>query len=266
MDKNRAIPQGYMTVGQFAKKMNTTVRTLQYYATEGILLPSAESEGGRRLYTDKDIIKLHQIQSMKYLGFSLNDIKNRLIFLDTPADVSAMLTEHAAAVREKIKTLSDALHAIEALNEEVLQMQTVDFRKYAAIITNLQMKNEYYSLIKHFDHETLDVFRNRYDLDSATEVVKSVNRLLDKAIQYQANDVQPQSKEGQALAKELWEKMLEITRGDANLISQIAELAEVADADCSWKKKQDAANIFLEPAMEAYFTAIGYNPFPDESS
>lgn len=75
MEKHRAIPRGFMTVGELAKKMNTTVRTLQYYDREGLLSPSAESEGGRRLYTDKDIIRLHQIQSMKYLGFSLGDIK-----------------------------------------------------------------------------------------------------------------------------------------------------------------------------------------------
>ena len=61
MEKHRAIPKGYMTVGEVAKKMDVTVRTLQHYDREGLLRPSAVSEGGRRLYTDKDIIKLHQI-------------------------------------------------------------------------------------------------------------------------------------------------------------------------------------------------------------
>ena len=83
MEKHRAIPKGYMTVGEVAKKMDVTVRTLQHYDREGLLRPSAVSEGGRRLYTDKDIIKLHQILSFKHLGFSLDDIKNRLSPLDT---------------------------------------------------------------------------------------------------------------------------------------------------------------------------------------
>ena len=51
------------------KKMGVTVRTLQYYDKEGLLSPSAESEGGRRLYTDKDLITLHQIISLKSLLF-----------------------------------------------------------------------------------------------------------------------------------------------------------------------------------------------------
>ena len=71
MARYRAIPQGFMTVGQVAKKMGVTVRALQYYDKEGLLSPSAESEGGRRLYTDKDLVKLHQIISLKSLGFSL---------------------------------------------------------------------------------------------------------------------------------------------------------------------------------------------------
>ena len=105
MSKNRAIPKGYMTVGELAKKMGTTVRTLQYYDKEGLLSPSSESEGGRRLYTDKDMVKLHQILTLKSLGFSLDDIKNRLISLESPEAIAGVLTEQAAAIREKIRRL-----------------------------------------------------------------------------------------------------------------------------------------------------------------
>ena len=59
MKEERAIPEGYMTVGQLAEKMGTTVRALQYYHTKGLLLPSAESSGGRRLYTHRDICLLY---------------------------------------------------------------------------------------------------------------------------------------------------------------------------------------------------------------
>ena len=107
MNKNRAIPKGYMTVGELAKKMGTTVRTLQYYDNEGLLSPSSESEGGRRLYTDKDMVKLHQILSLKSLGFSLDDIKNRLVSLESPEAIADVLTEQAAAIRGKINSLKE---------------------------------------------------------------------------------------------------------------------------------------------------------------
>ena len=121
MAKYRAIPQGFMTVGEVAKKMGVTVRTLQYYDKEGLLSPSAESEGGRRLYTDKDLITLHQIISLKSLGFSLDDIKQRLISLETPADVANALTAQADNIRQKIEQLQASLSAIEQLKAEVLQ-------------------------------------------------------------------------------------------------------------------------------------------------
>jgi len=57
MSKHRAIPYGYMTVGDVAKKMNVTVRTMQYYDKLGLLPPATESDGGLRLYTHKWAMK-----------------------------------------------------------------------------------------------------------------------------------------------------------------------------------------------------------------
>lgn len=103
---------------------------------------------------------------MKHLGFSLDDIKNRLVSLDTPEQVANALEEQADALRKKIESLREALRQTEALREEVLKMQSVDFKKYADIIVNLQMKNDFYWLIKHFDDKTLDHIRSRFDKDS----------------------------------------------------------------------------------------------------
>ncbi|MFQ9440496.1 MAG: MerR family transcriptional regulator [Acutalibacteraceae bacterium] len=203
MKKNKAIPQGYMTVGEVAKKMNVSVRTLQYYDKEGLFTPSAESEGGRRLYTDKDMIQLHQILSLKHLGFSLGDIKNRLISLDTPDEVARVLSEQAAVVRDKIECLSQSLKELEALKEEVLQMQSVNFKKYADIIVNLQMKNDFYWLIKHFDDTMLDHIRNRFDKESGLTFIKHFTKLQDKVLQYQKEQVPPEREKGQQITKRI---------------------------------------------------------------
>ena len=98
-----------MTVGEVAKKMKVTVRTLQHYDKEGLLAPSAFSEGGRRLYTDKDLVRLHQILALKQLGFSLEAIKSKLSPLDTPDEVAEALEQQASAIREKISDLTESL-------------------------------------------------------------------------------------------------------------------------------------------------------------
>ena len=263
MDKHKAIPQGYMTVGEIAKKMDVTVRTLQHYDREGLLSPSVMSEGGRRLYTDKDIVKLHQILSFKHLGFSLDDIKNRLIPLDTPAEIADVLMEQAAAVRQKIENLSESLRELEVLREEVLQMQSVDFKKYADIIVNLQMKNDFYWLIKHFDDRTLDHIRSHFDKDSGKEFINTFMQFQDEAIRLQNTGVPADSNEGQDFAKAYWNMITDFTGGDMSMISRLIELRQFQNTNHKWKEHQDIANGYIEQALGFYFSNLGVDPFQE---
>ncbi|MEG2788835.1 MAG: MerR family transcriptional regulator [Romboutsia sp.] len=95
--------------------MDVTVRTLQYYDKEGLLNPSSKSEGGRRLYTKKDIVKLPQILSLKYLGFSLDEIKGKLFSLDNPVEVCKILEQQSEIIKNQIEKLTSALSATKAL-------------------------------------------------------------------------------------------------------------------------------------------------------
>ena len=263
MAKLRAIPEGYMTVGKAAKKMGVTVRTLQYYDREGLLHPSAESDGGRRLYTDKDLVLLHQIISMKSLGFSLTDIKERLISLKTPDDVANALTEQADAIRINIKQLKDSLAAIEQLKTEVLQMQTVNFKKYADIIVNLQMKNESYSLIKRFDDDTLDRIRSRFDKKSGVDFMDRFNRLSDEIILLQKEKVPAESEKCQQVVQEYWSLIMEFTNGDMTMLPKLMEVGNIDTATNAWEEKQKIVNDYLEPALQVYFSRLGTNPFEE---
>ncbi len=263
MEKYRAIPEGYMTVGEVAKKMNVTVRTLQHYDKEGLLSPSAVSEGGRRLYTDKDLVKLHQILSLKHLGFSLSDIRNRLIPLDTPAEVAEILAEQAGLVRQKIESLSESLRELEMLREEVLQMQSVDFKKYADIIVNLQMKNDFYWLIKHFDNDTLDHIRRRFDQESGKVFMKRFLQLQDEAVRLREAGIPADSREGQQFAQEYWAMIMEFTGGDMSLLPRLMEFGQLIEASPKWEEKQKLAGSYAEQALDAYFTRLGTDPFQE---
>lgn len=263
MAKYRAIPQGFMTVGDAAKKMGVTVRTLQYYDKEGLLSPSAESEGGRRLYTDKDLVTLHQIISLKSLGFSLDDIKQRLISLETPADVANTLTEQADDIRQKIEQLKASLTAIEQLKAEVLQMQTVNFKKYADIIVNLQMKNDFYYLIKRFDDGTLDHIRSQFDKESGLDFMDRFNRLSDEIVQLQKEKVPPESEKSQQVVKEYWDLIMEFTNGDMSMLPKLMEVGNIDTATNAWEERQKIVNEYLEPALQVYFSRLGTNPFEE---
>jgi len=67
-----------LKIGVVAKRTGLTVRTLHHYDQIGLLKPSDETESGHRLYTDSDIARLHQIVTLKQLGFTLEEIKDMM--------------------------------------------------------------------------------------------------------------------------------------------------------------------------------------------
>ncbi len=257
MELHKAIPDGFMTVGELAGKMGVTVRALQHYDKNGLLHPSAISEGGRRLYTDQDMIRLHQILSLKHLGFSLHDIQARLTPLDTPEEVAALLSEQAESIRAQLRCLTDSLRDIEALRDEVLQMQTVDFKKYADIIVNLQMGNEYYWLIKYFDDDMLDHIRARFDQKSGIAFMQRFLALQNKAIALHRAGTAPDGDEGQAFAAEYWSMVTEFTGGDPTVLARLTALGQAEGPDPAWQENQALANAFVAPALDAYFARLG---------
>lgn len=258
MAKYRAIPQGYMTVGEVAKKMGVTVRALQYYDREGLFCPSCVSEGGRRLYSDKDIVILHQILTLKSLGFSFAEMKNRLTVIDTPEKAVAALTEQSKTIQSQINSLTQSLQAIEVLKSEVIQMQTVDFKKYADIIINLQMGNRYYGLIKHFDDDMLDYCHKRFDKESGPAFINKFNAVSEKVEHAIKNGVAPDSEQGQSIAKEFWQLITEFTNGDMSMLPRLMNLGNAQTND---SETQIELNSFIEPALDVYFKNSGINPF-----
>jgi DNA-binding transcriptional MerR regulator len=263
MEKHRAIPKGHMTVGEVAKKMGTTVRTLQYYDKEGLLSPSAESEGGFRLYTDRDMVKLHQILSMKYVGFSLGDIKNRLTSIETPADMADVLTKHAESISNKMKTLSESLKAIDALKAEVIQMQTVDFGKYAAIIASLQMKNKHYQFVKYMSEELIEHSYgfNDSDKEKSSAFIDKFNRIINIAVQFQKDGISPESEECLALAKSWWDMTMEFTGGDMSLLPKLKDYFDNIESGSKNSVSEEnlvTASNYISPALGIYLESLGY--------
>jgi len=63
---------------EFAKLAGVTVRTLHHYDRIGLLKPSGYTDAGYRLYRQEDLIRLQQIVTLKFIGFSLPQIKNLL--------------------------------------------------------------------------------------------------------------------------------------------------------------------------------------------
>ena len=66
---------GLMTVGVFARRAGVSVRTVQYYDLKGLLSPTTKDGNNLRLYSEEDLGCLYRILTLKYLGYSLAEIK-----------------------------------------------------------------------------------------------------------------------------------------------------------------------------------------------
>lgn len=67
------------TVGQLASRCGVAVKTVQFYADEGLLRArGGATDAGYRLFTDADAADLRMIRSLRALGFSLEAIRGML--------------------------------------------------------------------------------------------------------------------------------------------------------------------------------------------
>ena len=59
-----------------------------------------------------------------------------------------------------------------------------------------------------------------------------------KLLQYQKEQVPPDSEKGQQIAKEFWGMIMEFTDGDMSMLPQFMDVGTVEDPNGQWQKKQ----------------------------
>ena len=72
-------------IGEAAERSGSRIRTIRHYEEVGLILPSARSGGGFRLYTEPDLARLRVVKDMKPLGFTLEEMREVLNVIDAPA-------------------------------------------------------------------------------------------------------------------------------------------------------------------------------------
>lgn len=68
----------HMQIGEVAARTELSLRTIRHYEETGLVVPSARSQGGFRLYTENDVARLMVIRRMKPLGFTLDQMRDLL--------------------------------------------------------------------------------------------------------------------------------------------------------------------------------------------
>jgi DNA-binding transcriptional MerR regulator len=94
----------HMQIGEVAERTELSLRTIRYYEEVGLVVPSARSQGGFRLYTEPDIERLNLVKRMKPLGFQLEEMRDLLAVLDPAPDAAPLTGDQRANLRQYCET------------------------------------------------------------------------------------------------------------------------------------------------------------------
>ncbi len=155
---------GYYTSGVFARKARVTVRTLRFYDKQGLLKPSKVNEKGYRLYTDEDFGRLQKILSLKYLGFSLEEIMTMTLD-DDSTDMAHSLKLQRELIQKQIRHLQMMERTLADTSDMVERSGQVDWN---SILNLIHLTN--------MEHAVADQYKTAVNLNVRIELHRRFSR------------------------------------------------------------------------------------------
>lgn len=215
--------------GELARMTSVSVRTLRFYDKVGLLSPSVRTPSGYRLYSETDLVRLQQILALKYLGFSLEEIK---AFLGaSPRSLREALAQQGAMLRERRAHLDTIIKAIDRLLEE----DRCEWESLVEVIQAMQMSQNKEWPKKYFTDEQLRAMqelskksyseealqrlqaRGSWTEEDQRRIDERYNALYAGVRRLVAEGGDPGSDEAQALARESIALIEEFTGGDPEI-------------------------------------------------
>lgn len=130
------------TTGEIAKLCGVTVRTVQYYDTRGLLVPSELSEGGRRLYSEDDLKRMKIICFLRELGLPIDSISQLLSEADSGNVISLLLDQQEKELREKIDESQAQMAKLEELKRELRGVKHISVESIGDIAYIMENKKK----------------------------------------------------------------------------------------------------------------------------
>ncbi len=130
------------TTGELAKLCGVSVRTVQYYDTRNLLVPSELTEGGRRLYNDDDLKRMKIICFLREAGLPINSISALLQEENPESIISVLLKEQEQALREEVEERQKQLSIIETIKKEMKEIESFSVESIGDIAHLMKNKHK----------------------------------------------------------------------------------------------------------------------------
>lgn len=237
----------------FATEAGVSVRTLHLYDRLGLLRPAAVSESGYRLYGDAELEHLEHILALRFVGFSLDQIKKLLAGSDLPL-AAALRMQREVIARQK-RRLESALTVIEEAQRALAAGASADrwdiLRTVMEVFkmqSDWKWTQEYYS---EAAREKIDEHQRSVPAEVVEQGQRDWAALIAEVEAAVAHGVEPSSADARVLAQRWRGLVAQFTQGDAE-VSQ--GLNRMWSDTTHWPKDfkrpwSDAADAFIKQAM-----------------
>lgn len=215
-------------VGELAARTGLTVRTLHHYDAIGLLSPSGRTGSahgsGHRLYTAADLARLQQIQSLKQLGFGLEEVREYLSRADY--DPRRVVRLHLARVRGQADELRKLADRLAALADALDKAEAVSADDFLNTVREITMVGQYYTPEQL---EQIAARKEQVGQERIEEVQNEWPRLF-AAVQAEMDaGTPPADPKAQGLARRWFALVSEFTGGDPGLFKSLRTMYQTED-------------------------------------
>ncbi len=199
-------------VGEVAEMTGVSIRTLHHYDEIGLLRPARRAGSGHRRYVTQDLLRLQQILTLRYLGFSLARIAELLERPDF--DLVASLRAQRQALRDRVDEIRQIEGVLDALLADHQTGGAWDWTLVNRLTQSVQnqLDEKGTQMERYYTPEQLARFAELREQLPAEEIQAVEEGWAELLADMRASgDLDPASPEAQAFVQR-WDELLERTR------------------------------------------------------
>jgi len=113
----------FTSIGELAKQLDMSQRTIRYYEEIGLLNSIKRVEGGRRIYTDADLRRLKLIKRLKIMGMTLSEMQELEAMWTYEKSNEKVLRRLLELLGNHLKRLDERIADLDILRHEIREYQ-----------------------------------------------------------------------------------------------------------------------------------------------
>lgn len=252
--------------GEIASAAGLTIRTVQHYDNIGLLRSSGRTDGGRRYYTQDDLIRLEQIVFYKSLDFSLDQIKEQILLQPHKNELLEMFKNQRLLLLQRMEHLHTSFATIGIMSDMIEAGKEPPFAILLKFLSALPGDDIFSQAPQMLTKKQREVLSPQFqDVEPIQMFYHKWKEILIEATILIHENIPPNSIAAQDLAKRWWDTILSFTGGDMELIKHLSELHLEDQMVTKNEEMMDSASRFMEIAFGIFSVKSGLSPDTAES-